>query len=362
MALLGRSPGAWAQVAWDGSPATTVSATGTGVLTHLVPAGGGNRYLIVGVSASTAMGQPGQVASMMDGGRPLTKLGEQRQRNQVALEIWGLANPPEGANPVTVALAGGGAAFIAGALSFSGVDQATSVGAFVSAASSTRVASLATPGSSDGYVFAVWATTAFAVALANAPLTRVWAVTGDGGLKGAGAIQRGDPAAVPSWDNTVAQFSVVAAVPLRSAAVSPSVDAALAPDGPGPGAAIDGAAPTDTAAAVEAATAVDVAATAADAAVSAGVAGDAPAGTPSDRRDIALVVGCACGAGPDRPRSPGAGAALATLCLFWRRARRAAKPSGQDPRTVTWLPAKRERASMLRRCHWRAELARKEIR
>lgn len=152
--LIGKQALAKAQFLYDGGLAvdTTASTKGDKVSVmsfgHAVPARS-NRLLLVGVP-----NRDGNVStrSVSCGGRDLTRLGTQNAPgNQNRTEVWCLGAAPAGTAKVVVSL-GGGRDAVAGALSFTGVDQTTPFGAQASAADQTGSACVTLPTASPRLV------------------------------------------------------------------------------------------------------------------------------------------------------------------------------------------------------------------
>jgi hypothetical protein len=104
-----------------------------------------NQLLLVGVS-----NRDGNVPtqSVFYAGRALTRLGTKNAPgNQNRVEVWYLVAAPAGTANVVVSLAGGRDA-VAGALSFTGIDQATPFGALAAAAGQTASACVTLPAAS----------------------------------------------------------------------------------------------------------------------------------------------------------------------------------------------------------------------
>jgi hypothetical protein len=147
--LIGRQALAKAQFLYDGGLAvdTTASAQGDKVarltFSHTVPARS-NRLLLVGVSYRDGNQN---LLGVTYGGRALTRLGAQNAPgNQNRTEVWYLIAPPAGTAGVVVTLDKGRDA-VAGAVSFTGVDQVSPFGDVAAAAnqSASACVTLAAP-------------------------------------------------------------------------------------------------------------------------------------------------------------------------------------------------------------------------
>ncbi len=112
--------GARADVALLGAPTTESGTLQAHTWTHPVPPGGERRYLVVGVSVAQEGGRAPQVESLTFARLPLVFLGAETHDGHARAELWGLPDPPEGDQPISVRLTGPGG-FVAGALVFAGV-------------------------------------------------------------------------------------------------------------------------------------------------------------------------------------------------------------------------------------------------
>ncbi len=141
LVLLG-SPYLRAQVAVDSSSSRGRERTGAGTVTnnftHTTGAGI-NRLLIVGVSMNITNAPGTGVVGITYGGTSLNFLGAHNDAaNTRRVEMWYLLNPASGANvavnvSVSIPTAGATVGIVAGATTFTGVDQTVPVGTFVSA-------------------------------------------------------------------------------------------------------------------------------------------------------------------------------------------------------------------------------------
>ncbi len=132
-----------AQVAVDAQPSTNSAAelTGPGTKTlnfnHRTGNGGVNRLLIIGVSLNIANDPTATVTGVTYNGVALTKAGAHNDAgNTRRAEIWYLLASPTGNNAVVVSVNVPGAltvGAVAGATTFTGVDQTVPLGTFVAA-------------------------------------------------------------------------------------------------------------------------------------------------------------------------------------------------------------------------------------
>lgn len=109
-----------------GSSGTTGGSAGSTALTWSHTASGSNTAVIVGVSQMDGALVGGQI-TVTYGGSSMTFLGARASNDTTAGAAWlfGLVNPPTSAQTVSVQASGGTYGFIAGSISFTGVDQTT---------------------------------------------------------------------------------------------------------------------------------------------------------------------------------------------------------------------------------------------
>lgn len=147
---VGRQAWAKAQFLFDGGLSMDTKASTQGdkaaslAFSHTVAARS-NRLLLVGVSY-----RDGNQAllGVSSGGRSLTRLGAMNAPgNQNRVEVWYLVAPPAGTANVLVTMEKG-RDVVAGALSFTGVDQAAPFGVLASAANQTSSACVTLPAAS----------------------------------------------------------------------------------------------------------------------------------------------------------------------------------------------------------------------
>lgn len=132
---------AQAQVALDTQPSTTTAAELTGPGTKTLnfnhrTGNGANRLLVVGVSLNITNSSAAAVTAVTYNGVALTQAGVHNDAAQTRrVEIWYLLAPPTGNDAVVVSVNVPGASTVgavAGATTFTGVDQTAPVGGFVS--------------------------------------------------------------------------------------------------------------------------------------------------------------------------------------------------------------------------------------
>lgn len=135
-ALCGGTAGAAVVIDSTSSAATTTSSL---TWNHTVGTGL-NRLLVVGVSVYDGKTI---VTAATYGGVPLTNIGTHTQgKGNASVSLWGLVAPASGTAPVTVTF-GPTVPVVAGAVSFTGVDQTTPWGAFASTSGKATSATLA---------------------------------------------------------------------------------------------------------------------------------------------------------------------------------------------------------------------------
>ena len=119
---------------------------------HTVTSSGSNLLLIVGVSIRNP-GAGDTVASVTYGGTGLTQVGFRANANRSRVELWRLVAPATGANNVVVTLTGANtAAFVVGAVSFTGASQTAPLGTFFSATGNSNAPNVTVTGVNEGEV------------------------------------------------------------------------------------------------------------------------------------------------------------------------------------------------------------------
>ncbi|HVS25963.1 MAG TPA: DUF6701 domain-containing protein [Burkholderiales bacterium] len=136
--ILGLPAVAGAAVAFDAAASTSSAASST-TFSWTHTASGANRVVIVGVSYIS----PSATATATYGGTSMTLVGSQFTAADSRMAMFSLVNPPTGAQTVTVTLtAAPTQGFVGGSVSFTGANQTTPTGTFVSAIGTTSPASL----------------------------------------------------------------------------------------------------------------------------------------------------------------------------------------------------------------------------
>ncbi|HAV63728.1 MAG TPA: hypothetical protein DCY13_15345 [Verrucomicrobiales bacterium] len=191
--LVGGGPG---QVVFDSASSNAVS--GTTSWTH-VTTSAANRLLLVGVTLGN-YNQANDVAvtALTYGGLSLDKLLVVTN-GIISSEVWQLVNPPSGTNTITVTRSGNSSTLVAGAATFSGVDQATPVRT-VSSAFGPRTfgSSLTIASATNEIVFDNIAVDKFFPPGAGAGQTQLWSI-GPNYEAGGGSIKPGTNSVKMVW-------------------------------------------------------------------------------------------------------------------------------------------------------------------
>ena len=223
------------QILFDAaSSATFASAANpvTGSWNHRTTSAA-NRYLVVGVSIDRSANATPVVNSVRygtEGGGPnvlMTSLGAINNGTAVRTELWGLAAPASGVHQITVSVSNAGVNVnvVAGAQTFSNVDQNAPTGTFVSATGNTTTPTVAVTNSAYDYVVDAVSYNG------NVTLTEgarqddryVVATTAAGAVTnfaGAGSGARGYTNTTMTWTSSGgAQNWAIAAIPLKQVTV-----------------------------------------------------------------------------------------------------------------------------------------------
>jgi hypothetical protein len=214
-----------AQVVYANSSSQTSGNLQTHTWVHLVPPGGAFRYLVVGVAIDHTNRAP-TVVSVTYAGFQLAPLGGATHADQVRVELWGLAGPPEGMGTIALRLTGP-RGFAAGAISFTGVHPTQSAGPAASGTGTSVVAQVPVPAAADERIVDVYGSPGLAEPMEGVGQTRHYLRQAPVTL--AGSSQAGAAGSVSSWATPgTDQPWALAAVPLRAA---PPVDAGAADGG-----------------------------------------------------------------------------------------------------------------------------------
>jgi hypothetical protein len=271
---------------------------------HTVPAGGQDRYLLVGVSLRhvqrATVVTEARFVDAMNVTQPLTMIGSATFTGQARVEMWGLATPSEGQGVITVRMDASGG-FVAGALSFNGVHQTAPAGPVVSNMGMSDTASVVVPSAPGEAIVSVFAGNGNVLPVARAPHVGRWSFLGL--LLGAGGSEPGRAGATLLWDSPGAsQPWLLAGLSLKPAQpVAPPPDASpdLAPDVMPP--------PTDVAALDTTPPPVDTTPPPADTAPTDGPGGGAVDSSPSPA-DTRVVDSTPIDGGPGPDDRPDTGA------------------------------------------------------
>lgn len=232
LSLVSASPAPGA-ILVDAASSARDSSTSTLAWSHTVGAGA-DRVLVVGVS--TRQGNR-VVTGVTFGGLPLALVGTQTDGlSVVRATLFILVAPPSGTANVAITLSGQ-ADVVAGAVSFSGVYQASPVAGFLSAGGSGLLASVAVACAAGEVVVDT-------VAVQGSPLgiaagggqTQQWNLgTGVGGndVIGGGSTEPGAASVTMSWSLGAARPWAIGAARLRPASVVPDALIKLASEGVG---------------------------------------------------------------------------------------------------------------------------------
>jgi len=204
--------------------ATTVTSSNTSQLTWSHTVGSASNRMLI-VAASHRNGN-NIVTGVTYGGVALTKIGSTNAPANVnSCSLWQLLAPPPGTAPVVVNVSGGAQNIVAGATSFTGVDQSTPLGAFAASADKdnksgpTTVAAAANPGD---LVMAVLSASAAAVTATNASgQAALWnrkTGTAGGDIIGAGGIATGGTNVSLTWTLGVGDSWALGAVAIKPVA------------------------------------------------------------------------------------------------------------------------------------------------
>jgi len=204
-----------AAIALDSVSTASGSTVSTLTWSHTVGSGS-NRVLMVGTSLRDGNKT---VTTVTYGGTPLTRRGFQNGAgNANRVEIWSLIAPSSGTANVVVSLSGT-IDVVGGAISFSGVDQATPFGTFVSAQGTSTAPSVTATSAAGEVVLDTLATDGDAAsATVGAGQTEQWNLaTGvaGGNVIGAGSTEPGASSVVMSWTLGVSKQWSIGALPLK---------------------------------------------------------------------------------------------------------------------------------------------------
>ncbi len=208
LSVFGAATPVWADVTVDAASSSSTGAVAANSVTwtHTVGASPG-RHLLVGVSINMVGGGK-VVTSATCGVNALSLVGARNSVGEVAesrIEIWRLANPPSGACTMTVTLSAA-AQFVAGAVSFFGVNSVTPLGSFVGAGGTVVPSTLTISSASGEVVFDTFATRGDTTTdpVAGAGQTQQWLIRTQNSVTGGWGGASTEPGAASvtmSWDS-----------------------------------------------------------------------------------------------------------------------------------------------------------------
>jgi uncharacterized repeat protein (TIGR01451 family) len=210
-----------AQVAVDSSTSQANERTGPGTVTvnfnHTTTAAA-NRLLVVGVSMTITNSPTTGVVGVTYNGTPLNFAGAHNDAgNTRRVEMWYLANPVSGINAIVVSgniPAAQTVGIVAGATTFTGVDQTVPVGSFASADGANGANSqLDVPSLVNGMVFDTLATGGPLVLVVPAPQVQQWSARSGNAdppdVHGTGSTRTGAPSVpIAETFNTTSNWSL----------------------------------------------------------------------------------------------------------------------------------------------------------
>ncbi len=222
------------QILFDAASSATFASAGNPVVgswNHNTTSAA-NRYLVVGVSIDKSAGASvvNSVRYGTEGGGPnvlMTLLGSIDSGTAVRTELWGLAAPAAGIHQITVSVSNAGANVnvVAGAQTFSGVDQNVSTGAVVTNSANSATPSVAVTNLASDYVVDVIGYNTNTALTAGARQDSRYAIVTNAAapitnFSGAGSGSRGYPNTTMSWTPVAgAQRWAMVAVPLKEVSV-----------------------------------------------------------------------------------------------------------------------------------------------
>jgi len=207
-----------AGICFDAASSSTPASASSFTWSHTVGTGA-NRILIVGVSIRNSSSQT--VTGVTYAGTPLTNIGVKANSTVVRIEMWRLVNPPSGTANVVVTLSAAAKA-VCGATSWTGVNQTTPLGTFVSATGSTNTPTVNATSATNEVVHDTVAAQGTVTATVGAGQTQRWNAVTSGGLtssnvRGAGSSEPGAATVTMSYSLSASASWAIGAVPLKPA-------------------------------------------------------------------------------------------------------------------------------------------------
>ncbi len=208
---------------WIGLMAVSVDSTSTGVGTstnnvtfsHTTTAAG-DRLMLVGVSMDANGGET--VTSVNYGGQSLTLVVSRVGGSAPArIEIWQLVNPNAGTANVVVNLSGNADGVSIGATTFTGVDQTTALGTFVSDIGTSNAPTVNVSSVAGELVYDVVAGKDSGTLTQGAGQTELWDVDAGGQSRGASSIETGAATVTMSWAKGSSLEWSIGAVSIKAA-------------------------------------------------------------------------------------------------------------------------------------------------
>ena len=190
---------------WLGLMAVSVDATSTGVgagvssvtFSHTTTTTG-DRLMLVGVAMDANAGPI--VNNVTYGGQSLTLVGSRVGGSApVRIEIWKLVNPNAGTANVVVNLSKNADGVSVGATTFTGVDQTTSLGTFVSAIGTSNAPTVNVSSAAGELVYDVVAGKDAGTLTVGPGQAGLWDVNASGQSRGASSIEAGAATVTMSW-------------------------------------------------------------------------------------------------------------------------------------------------------------------
>ncbi|MGH9143690.1 MAG: DUF11 domain-containing protein, partial [Vicinamibacterales bacterium] len=222
------------QILFDAASSTSFASAGnpvTGSWNHTTTSAA-NRYLVVGVSIDRSGGNSvvNSVRYGTEGGGPnvlMTALGAINSGTNVRTELWGLVAPATGTHQITVSVsnAGSNVTVVAGAQTFSSVDQNAPTGTVATATANSATPAVAVTNSAYDYVVDAIAYNTNSVLTEGAQQDERYAVVRNAAapvtnFSGAGSGARGYVNTTMSWTPVAgAQRWTMVAVPLKQVSV-----------------------------------------------------------------------------------------------------------------------------------------------
>jgi MSHA biogenesis protein MshQ len=205
---------------------TPTSDSGTGAtinVTHTVS--GTDRLMLVGISTAGAVSGLTIISVVWDPtgvDEALTLVGSQTQSaGDAKMWIYQKLAPTTGTNTLRVRFSSGLKAKVVGVVSFTGVDQSTPLGTFVSAQGLSNSASVSVTSATGELVFDTVAVEDAASMTVGANQTQLWNLQ-SGATLGGGSTEAGAASVTMSWSPSSSEKWAIGAVPIKPAAGAPA--------------------------------------------------------------------------------------------------------------------------------------------